>query len=68
MEKQEFSEAVNAYLSRTANSWQEFIVEDYYDSYTHCFDVLDLLQEAQIKEIRDRIFAKIMKRIRRMEG
>ncbi|SEA36047.1 hypothetical protein [Pedobacter hartonius] len=67
MEKQEFSEAVNAYLSRTADSWQEFIVEDYYDSYTHCFDVLELFQEAQIKEIGDRIFAKIIKKIRRME-
>ncbi|CAM4424518.1 hypothetical protein SAMN06265348_11832 [Pedobacter westerhofensis] len=68
MDRSEFSEAVDAYLGQTANSWQEFIVEDYYESYSHCFDILDLLDEAQIKEISDRVFKAIMKRIRESDG
>jgi len=63
MEKQEFSEAVDAYLAQTANSWQNFIVEDYYDSFCYEFNVLDLFQESKIKEIRDRLYAAIMKKI-----
>jgi hypothetical protein len=67
MEKPEFLEAVDAYLADTADSWQEFIVEDYYDSYTHCFDVLELFREEKVKEIGDRVFAMIMKRISNLE-
>lgn len=68
MKRSEFSEAVDAYLARTANSWQEFIVDDYYESYGHCHDILDLLAEEQVKEIGERVFAAIMKRIRETDG
>lgn len=66
MKRSEFSDAVDAYLAGTANSWQEFIVEDHYDSHSNGDDILDLLREEQIKEIGDRVFAAIMKRIREM--
>jgi len=67
MEKLEFSTAVDAYLAYTADSWQEFIVEDYYDSFRYSFNVLDLFQESKIKEIGERIFAEITKRIGDLE-
>jgi hypothetical protein len=68
MEKLELSEAVDAYLAHTANSWQKFIVEDYYECFGYEFEILDLFQESKIKEIRDRIFAAIIKKIGDMEG
>jgi hypothetical protein len=68
MEQSEFSAAVDAYLSFTANSWQEFIVEDYYDSFEYCFDILDAMPEIEVKEAGDRIFAAIMKRVSEMDG
>ena len=67
MEQSEFKEAVDAYLACTANSWQEFIIEDYYASYEYCFDILDAIPEIKVKEIGDRIFAAIMKRIGEMD-
>jgi hypothetical protein len=68
MEQSEFAEAVDAYLACTANSWQEFIVEDYFESFEYCLDILEALPEIDVKETGDRIFAAIMKRIREMEG
>ncbi|MCX2477803.1 hypothetical protein OQY15_01800 [Pedobacter sp. MC2016-15] len=68
MKQSEFTEAVNAYLACTANPWQEFIVEDYYNSYEYCFDIFDAVPEIQVKEIGDRIFARIMKKIRESDG
>jgi len=67
MEKLEFSQAVDAYLAYSADSWQEFIVEDYYDSFCYEFNVLDLFQESRIKEIKDRLYNAIMKKIRDVE-
>ena len=64
MEKREFSKAVNAYVKHKANSWQEFIVEDYYDSFKYAYDIMELYSERKIARIRDRIFARIMKTIR----
>jgi hypothetical protein len=67
MEKLELSEAVDAYLAHTANSWQKFIVEDYYECFGYGFDILDLFQESKIKEIKDRIYGAILKKINDME-
>lgn len=64
MENSEFLEAVEAYLDGTADSWQEFIVEDYFDSFSLCFDILDLLGESEIKEVGDRVLSEIMKNIK----
>jgi len=63
MEKREFSKAVNAYVKRKADSWQEFIVEDYYDSFRYAINIMDFYSEKRIKEIGDRLFARIMKTI-----
>jgi len=67
MEKREFSKAVDAYVKRKANSWQEFIVEDHYDSFKYVFDIMELYSESTINEIGDRIFAKIKQTIRENE-
>lgn len=63
MENSEFLEAVEAYLAGTADSWQEFIVEDYFDSFSLCFDILDFYCESEIKEVKDRVLCEIMKKI-----
>ena len=67
MEKLEFSEAVDAYLAYTATSWQEFIVEDYYDSFRYGDNILDFFQEAKVKEIKERLYASIISRITELE-
>jgi len=67
MEKKEFSKAVKAYVKHKANSWQEFIVEDHYDSFRYVFNIMDLYSERTIKHIGDRILAKIKETIRENE-
>jgi hypothetical protein len=68
MEKLEFSEAVDAYLAHTATSWQEFIVEDHFDSFKYGFDILDCYKESRILQIKKRIYASIAKRIKETES
>jgi hypothetical protein len=68
MEKLEFSEAVNAYLGNTATSWQEFIVEDHFDSFKYGLDILDFIQEAKIMQIKKRLYAAIVKKIKETES
>lgn len=63
MENSEFLEAVEAYLDGTADSWQEFIVEDYFDSFSLCFDILDFLCESEVREVGDRMLSGIVKKI-----
>jgi len=68
MEKLEFSEAVDAYLAHTATSWQEFIVEDHFDSFKYGSDILDMFQEGRIKKIKKKLYAMISKQIRESES
>lgn len=63
MKKSEFYKAVSAYLKGTANSWQQFIVEDYYDSFRYCNDVLDVCSSEQLQQIRHKMYAEINKSI-----
>jgi len=66
MEKLEFSEAVDAYLNHTATSWQEFIVEDYFDCFQYGINILDCISESRIRETHKRLYASISKKIKRI--
>lgn len=68
MEKLEFSEAVDAYLSHTATSWQEFIVEDWFDSFKYGLNILDFFHEKKVKKIKNRIYASIIRKIGETES
>lgn len=63
MENSEFLEAVEAYLEGTADSWQEFIVEDYFDSFSFGLNILDLLCESEVQKVGERLLAQITKSI-----
>ncbi len=64
MENSEFFEAIDAYLAGKANSWQEFFLEDYFDSFSHCFNILDTFHDSEIKELGERMFIRIMEKTR----
>jgi len=66
MRKKEFLRAVDACLDGTANSWQRFIVDDYYDSSNHELEILELYRDSEIKEIYERILSNIHKRIQHL--
>ncbi|MET1055797.1 MAG: hypothetical protein ABWY16_10860 [Pedobacter sp.] len=68
MEKLEFSKAVDAYLSKTASSWQEFMVEDHFDSFRFGRDVLDFFHESKVNKIKKRVYDAIIKKIRETES
>jgi len=61
MDKLEFSEALDAFLADRANSWQKFIIEDYCYSYTYCYDIVELSNDANQKQVGDRILEAIIK-------
>lgn len=63
MKKSEFYRALTAYLNGTANSWQEFILEDYYESFQHCPDILDNCSKKKIAIIGKKILSEIDKSI-----
>lgn len=63
MTKQEFLEAVDAYLDGTANSWQQFILDDNYNSFEYELDILELLRDSEVEEINDRILTSIKKNV-----
>lgn len=67
MKTKNFLKAVNAYLDGTANSWQMFVVDDHFDSYHHELEVLELYRDYEIKEIYERIRAKINTRIQSID-
>ncbi|MET1055796.1 MAG: hypothetical protein ABWY16_10855 [Pedobacter sp.] len=59
MENIEFSEAVDAFLANTANSWQQFIVEDYCHYWRYNCDISEIYEDAKAKGISDRVFQLI---------
>lgn len=63
MKTNEFLKAVNAYLDGKANSWQTFLVDDHFDSYTHELEILELYKESEVQMIYERIRSKINKKI-----
>lgn len=67
MSRKEFLRAVAAYVEHRATSWQTFIVEDHFESFKHELDVLELHRESEVKEIYERMKAKIHARIQAME-
>lgn len=68
MEKSEFSTAVGAWLAYTANSWQEFIVEDHYDCFRYREGILHIYHESRVRQIGDNLFASVVKKIMYSEG
>ena len=52
---------MEAYLEGTADSWQEFIVEDYFDSFSFGLNILDLLCESEVQKVGKRLLAEITK-------
>lgn len=61
MENIEFSEAIDAFLADTANSWQMFMVEDYCNYWRYNCDIAEIYEDAKAKGISDRVFLLIAK-------
>jgi hypothetical protein len=68
MDKEEFLEAIEAYLNGTANAFQELILEDYFDSYNYELNILDLITDVEIESTKARIYQGIVKRIKQLSG
>lgn len=67
MKKREFLDAIKAYLAGTASAYQEFLLEDYYESFAFELNILDLLPDAEVQRIRDRIFLEVLIHIQQSE-
>lgn len=63
MDKQEFLNAVNAYLNGAETIEQNRIVEDYYEGFANRPDVLISGADDEVRKLGDQLLDKIHKRI-----
>jgi hypothetical protein len=68
MNKEEFLEAIEAYLNGTANAFQELIIEDYFNSFSFELNILDFIPDVEIEAMEERMYLGIMKRIKQFSG
>lgn len=61
MKINEFSEALDAYLADRANAFQKFLIEDYFYTCQHNYDIEEIYNDAKERGISDRIFLLIAK-------